>query len=130
MERQAVIKLQNEMDQHSANPYVQAVGTMLQQCNMEVSAEALEDILSGKKTLLGSLEAMRKVAEGKKVGNCAVLTDAEGFDIVRRYFGIVGEDLPTITVPVPVQTMPVHPVPAQKPSTDFNVSLDDLLEDL
>ena len=126
MERQVIQKLQAEMDQHSANPYVQAVGTMMQQCNLEISNEALEDILSGKKTLLSSLEAMRKEAEKKKVGNCAVLTDAEGFAIVRMYFGIVGDP---VTVAVPVQTAPVQCKPV-KPSTDFDVSLDDLLAGL
>lgn len=119
MKQQAIEKIQGEMNGNGNNPYIQVVGNFLLQ-HLDGDQGAAEKILAKDKTIAKSLEAMRKAAEKKKVGNMAVLTDAEGFAVVLKYFGIDGQ-------PVNVKASAVPPVKTEKPSDDFNVSLDDFL---
>ncbi|MBO0962364.1 hypothetical protein J1P26_21915 [Neobacillus sp. MM2021_6] len=117
--QKAFEKIKAEMEKEK-NSYVQVVGEfMLQQ--IEKYPEAAEQILAKDKSIMRSLEEMKKVASKKKVGNMAVLTPAEGFEVVLKYFGITEKPL-AFDVPV------APPVP--KPSalaTDFDVKLDDFL---
>jgi len=83
----AIEKIRAEMDANKNNAYVQVVGEFLLQ-HLAANPQDAEKILNPDKTILKSLEEMRKVAEKKKVGNCAVLTDQEGFEVVLKYFGI------------------------------------------
>lgn len=85
MQAEAIAKVRDEIDSNKNNPYVQVVGGFLLN-HLNEHPEDAEAIMVEGKTVLKSLEAMRKEAEKKKVGNCAVLTDAEGFDIVLKYF--------------------------------------------
>lgn len=122
MFKDAISKLRSEMDKNTNNPYIQVVGGFLLQ-HLEVSPESAEKITATDKTIGKSLDEMRKAAEKKKVGNCAVLTDAEGFAVVLKYFGIkapANAAVPATPAPTPIQ-VPAHT------SADFNVSLDDLL---
>jgi len=124
MIEQSMLKIKTEMEQNSNNSYIQAVGGMLLQ-HLTDSPASAERILAEGKTISGSLNEMRKEAEKKKVGNCAVLTDQEGFAIVLRYFEIEAvAEVKTQPIPVPTQTV------VSKTSTDFDVSLDDLLSEL
>ena len=52
----AITKLKSEMDANENNSYIQ-----------------VEKIMAADKTIAKSLDAMKKEAEKKKVGNCAVL---------------------------------------------------------
>ena len=127
MQTQAIEKIKAEMEQNRNNAYVQAVGGMLLQY-MDSDPASAERILTEGKTISGSLAEMQKEARKKQVGNCAVLTDQEGFEIVLRYYGI--EAVPEIQ-PKPVPKTKAVPVTViAKPSTDFSVSLDDLLSEL
>lgn len=95
------------MEENKTNSYIQVVGEFLLK-HLENPGSA-ERILAQEKTIGKSLDEMRKEAEKKKVGNCAVLTDAEGFAVVLRYFGI-------------------EPAAAPEPKQDdFDVKLEDLL---
>ncbi len=87
MLNEAISKLRSEMDQNNNNPYIQVIGQFLLQFVNE-HPDSAEKILTEGKTIGNSLSEMRKAAEKKKVGNCAVLTDQEGFEIVLKYFGI------------------------------------------
>ncbi|GEO27048.1 hypothetical protein AAC03nite_28330 [Alicyclobacillus acidoterrestris] len=82
---EAVAKIRAELAANNNNSYVQTVGDFLLQ-HLEEHPEFAGNILAPGKTILKSLDAMRKVAEKKKVGNCAVLTSAEGFAVVIDYF--------------------------------------------
>jgi hypothetical protein len=117
--QKAIEKIKAEMEKEK-NPYVTVVGELILE-QLEKYPNAAEKILIKDKTIMKSLEEMRKVAEKKKVGNVAVLTDAEGFAVVLKYFGIEG----TPAIQVPAAT----PVAVQiKPeNTDFDVKLDDFL---
>ncbi len=106
-------KLQDEMNSNQNNSYIQVVGQFLLQ-HLAAHPEDAEKITEDK-TIAKSLYAMRKEAEKKKVGNCAVLTDREGFAIVLSYFGIT----PDVITPVP-------PAPAPKKAS-LDIDLEDLL---
>lgn len=108
MIHEAKQKLKTEMDQNLNNPYIQTVGGYLLQ-HLEQNPAAAEKIMQTDKTIAKSLDEMKKEAEKKKVGNCAVLTDQEGFAIVLKYFGVDGKT-----------TSPAK-------STAFDISLEDLL---
>ncbi len=82
-------KIQDEMKKANS-PYITMIGQYLLDHLKENPADA-EKLADSKKSIKGSLDAMRKAAEKKKVGNMAVLTDAEGFAVVCDYFGIKGK---------------------------------------
>ena len=67
---------------------------------------------------------MKKAAEKSKVGNCAVLTDQEGFNIVLKYFGVEGAAKENKNEASKI----VQPQVMQKPEKGFDISLDDLLD--
>jgi hypothetical protein len=82
----AIEKLNDEIQKNN-NPYVQVVGQFLIG-HINANSSSAEKILADNKTIIGSLDEMRKEAEKVKVNNCAVLTDQQGFAIVLEYFGI------------------------------------------
>ena len=96
----AITKLKSEMDANENNSYIQ-----------------VEKIMAADKTIAKSLDAMKKEAEKKKVGNCAVLTNQEGFEVVLKYFGIDTKPAPTVIKPVQIVSK----------VDDFDIKLDDLL---
>jgi len=119
MLNKAIEKLKAEMKQNNNNAYIQVVGEFLLQ-HLEVNPGAAEMILQNEKTIGKSLNEMKKVAESKKVGNCAVITDNEGFTIVFKYFDI--KDTPVIISKSKINTPEIKPK-----NVDFNISLEDLL---
>lgn len=52
------------------------------------SEKVLKNISDGELTLSGAIDKMRDEARKQKTGNCAVLSDEQGFAIVDEYFGI------------------------------------------
>lgn len=116
---EAIQKLRTEMEQSPNNPYVHVVGDYLLKHLNETPQDA-EKILNPDKSITKSLDEMRNVAAKKKVGNCAVLTDQEGFDIVLKYFGINGKPVPK-TDNESVLAAPI------KQSPSFEIKLEDLL---
>lgn len=116
MLQDAFLKLNSEMEANRTNPYVQYIGKFLLG-HIEKNPQDAEKILTAEKTIGKSLDAMRTVAQTKKVGNVAMLTPDEGFKVVLEYFGIKVENV----------TLPETPVPAPKPKSadDFDVKLED-----
>lgn len=119
MLQKAIEKLKNEMDQNKNNPCIQAIGNFLVQCVKE-NPDAAGKILNKDKTISKSIEEMRKEASKKRVGNCAMLSDQEGFNIALKYFDIGAESKISETKLL---------VPEVKPKkTNFDVTLDELLK--
>lgn len=116
MVERAILKIQSEMDQNKNNPYVQVVGGFILQ-HLEVNPDNAEKILNEEKTIIKSLDEMKKAAEKKKVGNCAVLTDQEGFEVVSKYFGIDTK----------VDQNVIQPTKNVTNATGFDIKLEDLL---
>lgn len=111
----AIEKIQAEMDASKTNSYIQAVGGYLLN-HLKTSPGSAEKILAEGKTIAKSLDEMRKVAEKQKDGNCAVLTDAEGFAVVLEYFGIDATHSAKSAATSP-----------EKVALPFDIKLDDLL---
>jgi hypothetical protein len=119
MLEEAIARVRAEIAGNANNPYVKVVGDFMVQ-HLTTNPQDAEKVLAQDKTIVKSLDAMRSAAEKKKVGNCAVLTDAEGFGVVLKYFGIDG--LPV--TPVTTIARAATPVPS---GSDFDVKLDDFL---
>ncbi|EJY57272.1 hypothetical protein URH17368_0062 [Alicyclobacillus hesperidum URH17-3-68] len=85
MYEKAVEKLTTEMAANEKHPYVQMIGQYLL-AHLEKHPEHAERILAEGETILKSLDAMRRYAETKRVGNMAVISDADGYGIVLQYF--------------------------------------------
>lgn len=117
----AIAKIQAEMEANKNNAYVQVVGEFLLQ-HLATNPQDAEKILNQDKTILKSLEEMCKVAKKKKVGNCAVLTDQEGFGVVLKYFGI--DTKPKMQANSSEQQVTVQ---HKAPAVNFDISLDELL---
>jgi len=118
----AINKIRAEITANANNGYVNVIGEFLLQ-HLTVNPQSAEKILAEDKTIIKSLEAMRKEAEKKKVGNCAVLTDAEGFTVVLEYFGFEGA---AVTAPKESTLTKPSMAPVSHES-DFDVKLDDFL---
>jgi hypothetical protein len=115
---QAIAKIKAEMDQNPNDAYIRIVGEFLIQ-RVTANLDDAGKILVKDKTVKKSLDSMRAEARKKQVGGCAMLTDAEGFAIVLKYFGIE---------PGSVQVAPVAPaVPPTSPKPAFDVRLEDFL---
>ncbi len=54
---------------------------------LEIMAKAIDE----KKSINGAIGKMRDEAKKRAVGGYGILTDEEGFEIVRKYFGIKKE---------------------------------------
>jgi len=110
---QAIEKIRDEMAKAPNNTYVQVVGDFLLR-HVTAHPDDAAKVLAEGKTIAKSLDGMSKEASKQKSGNVAVLTDAQGFGIVLKYFGIKGKASARAT-------------PAPQAVTEFNVSLDDFL---
>lgn len=85
MLEKAIAKIKSEIEKNRNNGYVEVVGNFIMQ-QLQMNPDMAEKVLDKDKTILKSLDEMKKVAEKKKIGNCAVLTDSEGFAVVLKYF--------------------------------------------
>ncbi len=105
----AIEKIQVEMTEKTDNPYVQAIGKMLLK-HLEEKPEHAEAILAEDKTILKSLDVMRRYAQQKQVQGVAVVPDEVGYTIVLQYFGCWdGEPIEIPTAPErPAYTPPVR----------------------
>lgn len=120
MKEEAVKKITEEMERER-NKYTQTIGEYLLGVIKE-NEGAAEKILAADKTIMGSLKAMGTEAKKKKFGNCAILTDEEGFEIVLKYYGIATESTTK-------EKSKVINMDEYKKNTDegLNIDLDDLI---
>lgn len=86
MVTEAISKIKEEM-KNGNSPYITVIGEFLLK-HLEFNPIDASKILNKDKSISKSVDAMKDVASKRKVGNYAVLTDSEGFEIVLRYFEI------------------------------------------
>jgi hypothetical protein len=125
----AIEKLKSEMAKNADNTYIQVVGGFLLQ-HLESNPQEAEKILATDKTIAKSLNEMQKEASKKKVGNCAVLTDQEGFVIVLKYFGMKAaapKTSPAASIKESQEKKEQAPKPQPNSLDDFDIKLEDLL---
>lgn len=83
---EAIGKINGEMQKSPDDRVLEAIGHYLIDRITDADAEKVRD-----KTLKGAVEKMRSAAQKVARGGVGVLTDEEGFAIVRRYFGLRDE---------------------------------------
>lgn len=122
MQAEAIAKIKTEINGDKKNPYIKLIGEFLIR-HLEANPDDAEKVMATDKTIAKSLDAMKAEAKKKQQNGMAMLTDAEGFAIVFKYFGIKGE------VAAPVVASVSNPVPATPASSklSFDVKLDDFL---
>jgi hypothetical protein len=125
MMNEAISKLKTETEQNQNNPYIKFVGEQLINF-IKANPDTAEKFLDQDKSIGKSLDVMRKAAEKKKVGNCAVLTDEEGFEIVLKYFDVKGV-IPESTTNFKEETLKFTAQPEHKAEVNFDIDLEDLL---
>ena len=114
----AIEKIQSEMTEKTDNPYVQAIGQFMV-AHLEEKPEHAEAILPEDKTILKSLDVMRRYAKQRQVQGVAVVSDDVGYAIVLQYFGCWdGEPIEIPAEPErPAYTPPVRNAAAQTQGT-------------
>lgn len=117
MIEQATLKVRNEMEKEN-NPYVKVIGDFLIDYINANETEAQKIVADEKKTIMKSIEAMRKEAAKNKVGNMAMLTPEQGYAVVLKYFGIKGKENIKVDYSFNQQ---------KEQKSDFNVELTDFL---
>ncbi|MFE0394732.1 hypothetical protein ACFW4G_03530 [Paenibacillus lactis] len=122
---QAVQKLQDEIAGSQNNPYIQVIGNFLIQ-HVQANPGCAEKILENGKSIAKSLDAMKSEARKKQSNGMAMLTDAEGYAIVLRYFGIDGQPAAAAPQSAPAQVSPTQDIKPD-PAPRFDVKLDDFL---
>ncbi|GAB6169674.1 hypothetical protein JCM1393_21340 [Clostridium carnis] len=125
MLNKAIKKINDEIEKEN-NPYVKIIGEYLLSV-IENNEDAAEKILEKDKTIMKSLESMRKEAEKNKVGNMAMISDEEGFAIVLKYFEIKKAKKEKLKVNESIKVINFKSKKEEKEEDIFNVSLDDYL---
>lgn len=80
---EAIGKINGEMQKSPDDRVLEAIGHYLIDRITDAEAEKVKN-----KTLAGAVAEMRREAQKVARGGVGVLTDEEGFAIVRRYFGM------------------------------------------
>lgn len=127
--QEAITKIQAEMAANDKNPYIRVIGEFLIG-HLGNNPEAAEKILADDKTVAKSLDAMKAEAKKKQHNGVAMLTDAEGFAIVLKYFEIDGGPVVSPASPAAVLTAAPAPPPAPTPEAEkssFDYSFEDFL---
>lgn len=134
MQAEAIKKLRDEMATNRGDEFVVYIGEFLTK-HLESNPSVAEKILAEGKSLVKCMDFMEAKAREKAKGSNkrrVGFTPEQGCMIVLQYFGIDGAPVvpPTPVATPATATVAPAPAPVQpttKASTDFNVSLDDLL---
>lgn len=122
MIERAIKKINDEIKKEN-NPYVKVIGQYLLSI-VKNNEDAAEKVIAEEKSIMKSLEEMRKEAEKVKVDNMAILSDEEGFAIVLKYFGIEKEENINIDA---VKVIDFKAKKEEKKEDVLDISLDDYL---
>lgn len=122
MQANAVSKLNTEMNGSKDDSNIKVIGDFLIR-HLETNPDDAEKIMAADKSIAKSLDVMKAEAKKKQRNGMAMLTDAEGFAIVLKYFGIEGAHV-TVQAPTPA---PAPVVTEATPCNKFNVKLGDFL---
>ncbi|WP_297634720.1 Cas9 inhibitor AcrIIA9 family protein [uncultured Clostridium sp.] len=85
---EAIKKIKEEMEKNKRDLFVLQTGNHIL-LQIETNAVAAKEIVEGKKSIEGALKYLRNEAKkrAKTMDTCVIMTDAEGFGIINKYFG-------------------------------------------
>lgn len=98
MKHEVIDVFEKECEENPDNMTLRMICNHVVEKLQHASEDVLKNILNKKLTLNGAIGEMRKVAEKRKSGSCAVLSDEEGFKIIDEYFGISGAAAKTVSL--------------------------------
>ena len=131
MIEKAIEKIKSEMQENKAM-YIQVVGEYLLK-QIEINKNAAESIVKEGKTIAGAVlqiasESKKNVEDGPgKNMKIGCVTDAEGFEIVRKYFGFEAVQNKILDVDVHEIKSDAQ-IEDKKTEIDFDVKLENLLD--
>lgn len=112
----AVEKINNEMQQNASDTYTEILGQyIIDRCGEDPAVDAA--VAEDGKTLKGAMAAVYSVAQSKKHGSVSVLTPAQVFGAVDKYFGLK-ED---VRAQLRAMNMSGDDAPHQAPAASGNV---------
>lgn len=127
---EAIDKIRDEMAAHAKDKAIEIVGEFLSTL-LGMHPEYAEQILEGKKTIKGAMEAMRTEAAKHKNGSWACMDFISGIRCVLKYFNLPDmQDCQIMAVMNTAAAAPqpeVKPEPAKKPD---ELDIDALLAEL
>ncbi len=123
----AIAKIKAEMEADKSG-YAQVIGKYLLQ-QIEINKGAADKIVNEGKSIKGSIQEMSKEAKKNAKNGCGVLTDAEGFAIVAKYFGFeaVQDKILEVVVNEIKETNDIKSEEVSKKDVSFDVNLEDIL---
>jgi len=81
-------KIEKEILESKDDSNIKMIGNYLLGLLESGGNDASDMIMTETKSIKGSLEVLKKKARAIAVGGCAMMTDEEGFKVIREYFGI------------------------------------------
>lgn len=126
----AIEKLQTEANKKLSDRTIQNVCEYLIDY-VQAHPETASKIMTAGKTIAGSINAMRDAARKMVHGSgAAVISDADGYKIIRNYFGITGGDDQDDARPAITVVKSASAADPAVPAAELNVSVEDLLVSL
>ncbi len=121
----AIEKLNSEMDKEDKKE-IRVIGEFL--LNQVTSNEDIaKAILTEGKTIMKSLDDMKRIARQRAINGCTVIDPEEGFEIVMNYFGIKKKlEIKNSETKV-ISLNEYKKIEAEPKESKFEVNLDDLL---
>lgn len=128
MIEKAIAKIKAEMEANKSG-YAQVIGKYLLQ-QIEINKGSAEKIVNEGKTIKGSIQEMSKEAKKNASNGCGVLTDAEGFAIVAKYYGFeaVQDKILEVEISEIKEANNIYSEEVKKEVIDFDINLEDLLK--
>ncbi|MGL5084945.1 MAG: hypothetical protein ACRC68_04385 [Clostridium sp.] len=130
MIQKAIEKIKREMEQKKEHPYIQAIGNFLLK-QVEINRNAAENINNETLTIEKSLKEVEIVAKKKAINGCAVMSENEVFEIVKKYykFEAVQDKMLQVEIEEIKEecNVKVEEVKSNVVKVNFSASLDDYL---
>jgi len=131
MIEKAIAKIKAEMEKNKDNGNVQVIGDFLLK-QIEINKDAAVGILQEEKTILKSIDEMRKEALAKvkkKTGTqCIAIDPVEGFKIAMKYFSFEAVQDKILDLEISeIKANYIKSEEVNKKDVSFDVNLDDIL---
>ena len=81
-------KLNDEIKKNEKDVNIKRIGQYILSLVPKLDDKTIAEMMAEDKTIKGSIKKMQQEARKVAVEGCGILTDEEGYKIVREYFGI------------------------------------------
>jgi Zn/Cd-binding protein ZinT len=81
-------KINDEIQQNEKDVNIKRIGEYILSLVPKLDDKTIAEMMAEDKTIKGSIKKMQQEARKVAVNGCGILTDEEGYKIVREYFSI------------------------------------------